>query len=189
MMKNSHTESRRHFVLALASSGIAATATGLLNEKSAHASTISPFEVRPAPKYYPKPSHVPEITLAGKVAVITGASRGIGLAVGLALQALGVQVIGTSRTPDAYPEHPFPLLTLNLADPVSIQEFVSAVSYLPQVQSAGGIDILVNNAGRGVVGGVIPVDPNLYFAGIQTGLATLYGGHVAVDELSQRPFN
>ena len=177
-MKNSHSQSKRHFLAGLASSGIAAT--GLLYGKSAHASTIPPFEVRLAPKYYPKPSHVPEITLAGKVAVITGASRGIGLAVGLALQALGVQVIGTSRTPDAYPEHPFPLLTLDLADPVSIQEFVPAVLYLPQVQSVGGIDILVNNAGRGVVGGVIPVDPNMYFAGIQTGLATLYGGHVAV---------
>jgi len=164
----------------MASSGIVATATGLLIEKSAHASTIPPFEVRPAPKYYPKPSYVPEITLAGKVAVITGASRGIGLAVGLALQALGVQVIGTSRSPDAYPGHPFPLLSLNLADPDSIQGFVPAVLSLPQVQSAGGIDILVNNAGRGVVGGVIPVDPNMYFAGIQTGLATLYGGHVAV---------
>jgi len=164
----------------MASSGIVATATGLLIEKSAHASTIPPFEVRPAPKYYPKPGYVPEITLAGKVAVITGASRGIGLAVGLALQALGVQVIGTSRSPDAYPGHPFPLLSLNLADPVSLQGFVPAVLSLPQVQSAGGIDILVNNAGRGVVGGVIPVDPNMYFAGIQTGLATLYGGHVAV---------
>lgn len=177
-MKNSHSESRRHFLAGMASSGI--VATGLLNEKFAQASTIPPFEVRPAPKYYPKPSYVPEITLAGKVAVITGASRGIGLAVGLALQALGVQVIGTSRTPDAYPGHPFPLLTLDLADPVSIQEFVSAVLYLPQVQNVGGIDILVNNAGRGVVGSVIPVDPNMYFAGIQTGLATLYGGHVAV---------
>ena len=89
-MKNSHSESKRHFLAGLASSGIAAAITTGLNVNSAHASTIPPFEVRPAPKYYPKPSHVPEITLAGKVAVVTGASRGIGLAVGLALQALRI---------------------------------------------------------------------------------------------------
>jgi NAD(P)-dependent dehydrogenase (short-subunit alcohol dehydrogenase family) len=65
-------------------------------------------------------------------------------------------------------------------DPASIQGFVATVLGRPEVQGAGGIDILVNNAGRGVIGGVIPVDPNMYFAGIQTGLATLYGGHVAV---------
>lgn len=178
-MENRHLESRRHFLVGVASSGIAAT--GLLSAKSAHASTIPPpFEVRPAPKFYPKPSYVPELTLAGKVAVITGASRGIGLAVGVALQALGVQVIGTSRTPAAYAGHPFPLLSLNLADPASIQGFIAAVLGRPEVLGAGGIDILVNNAGRSVVGGVVPVDPNLYFAGIQTGLATLYGGHVAV---------
>jgi len=177
-MKNSRSESRRHFLAAMASSGI--VATGLSNLKSAHASTIPPFQVRPAPKYYPTPNHVSEISLAGKVAVITGASRGIGLAVGLALQALGVQVIGTSRTPAAYPGHPFPLLSLDLVNPASIQGFVATVSGRQEVQGAGGIDILVNHAGRAVVGGVVPVDPNMYFAGIQTGLATLYGGHVAV---------
>lgn len=177
-MKNSHSESRRHFLVAMASGGVAAT--GLLCEKPAHASTIPPFEVRPAPKFYPKPSYVPEIALAGKVAAVTGASRGIGLAVGQALQALGVQVIGTSRTPAAYAGHPFPLLNLDLVNPASVQGFVATVLGRPEVQGAGGIDILVNNAGRGVVGGIVPVDPNMYFAGIQTGLATLYGGHVAV---------
>jgi NAD(P)-dependent dehydrogenase (short-subunit alcohol dehydrogenase family) len=178
MKENGQLESRRRFVAALARSAVVAPA--ILSESRAHAATIPPFEVRLAPKYYPKPNHVPEIDLAGKVAVITGASRGIGLAVGLALQAIGVQVIGTSRTPANYPGHPFPLLTLNLVDPASIQGFVATVLGRPEVQSAGGIDILVNNAGRAVVGGVIPVDPNMYFAGIQAGLATLYGGHVAV---------
>lgn len=177
-MKNIHLESRRHFLGALASSGI--VATGLLNVKSANAATIPPFEVRPAPKYYPKPGFVPEINLGGKVAVITGASRGIGRAVGRALQTLGVQIIGTSRTPADYPGHPFPLISLDLGNQASIQGFVAALLSRPEVQAAGGIDILVNNAGRSVVGSVIPVDPNMYFAGIQTGLATLYGGHVAV---------
>jgi NAD(P)-dependent dehydrogenase (short-subunit alcohol dehydrogenase family) len=178
MKKNGHSESKRRFLAGLASSAVVAPA--ILSESRAQAATIPPFEVRLAPKYYPKPNHVPEINLAGKVAVITGASRGIGLAVGLALHAIGVQVIGTSRTPNAYPGHPFPLLNLDLADPASTQGFIATVLGRPEVQSAGGIDILVNNAGRAVVGGVIPVDPNIYFAGIQTGLATLYGGHVAV---------
>jgi NAD(P)-dependent dehydrogenase (short-subunit alcohol dehydrogenase family) len=178
MKTNDNSESRRHFLAGLASGAIVAPA--ILSESRVQAATIPPFEVRLAPKFYPKPNHVPEINLAGKVALVTGASRGIGLAIGLALQALGVQVIGTSRTPAAYPVHPFPLLTLELADPASIQGFVATVLGRPEVQSAGGIDILVNHAGRAVVGGVIPVDPNMYFAGIQTGLATLYGGHVAV---------
>ena len=178
MKKSSHLESRRGFLVALASGGLVAPA--LLTSGFARAATPRPFEVRLAPKFYPTPNNVAEINLAGKVAVITGASRGIGLAVGLALQAMGVQVIGTSRTPVAYPGHPFPLLSLDLVNPASIQGFAATVLSRPEVQGAGGIDMLLNNAGRGVVGGVVPVDPNWYFAGIQTGLATLYAGHVAV---------
>lgn len=177
-MKKTHSESKRRFLAGLASAGLVAPA--LLTDNLARAATAPPFAVRLAPKYYPTPNHVSEINLAGKVAIITGASRGIGLALGLALQALGVQVIGTSRTPAAYPGHPFLLLNLDLVDPVSIHGFVATVLGRSEVKGAGGIDILVNNAGRGVLGGVIPVDPNMFFAGIQTGLATLYGGHVAV---------
>ena len=178
MNKSTHSESKRRFLTALASGGLVAPA--LLADNLARAATAPPFEVRTAPRYYPTANHVAELNVAGKVAVITGASRGIGLAVGLALQALGVQVIGTSRTPAAYPGHPFPLLSLDLVDPASIQGFVTTVLSRSEVQVAGGIDILINNGGRGVLGGVIPVEPNLYFAGIQAGLATLYGGHVAV---------
>jgi len=178
-MKNiPHSDSKRRFLAALACGGLAAPA--MLSGNFAKAATAPPFVTRLAPKFYPLPNHVPEINIAGKVAVITGASRGIGLAVGLALQEIGVQVIGTSRTPDNFPTHPFPLLSLNLEDPTSIQIFIETILNRPEVQSAGGIDMLVNNAGRAVVGSVIPVDPSLYFAGIQSGLATLYGGHVAV---------
>ena len=175
---DTRSKNRRQFVVALASGAVVAPA--LLGTDPLHATAAPPFRVRPAPIFYPGPDSLPEIDLADKVAVITGASRGIGLAVGLALQDLGVQVIGTSRTPGLYPGHPFPLLSLDLVSPASVQGFAATVLSRPEVQDAGGIDILLNNAGRGMVGSVIPVDPTVYFAGIQTGLATIYGGHVAV---------
>jgi len=179
-MENKHSKSKRRFLAALAGGAVATPA--LFSQSLAQAATIPPFEARLAPKYYPKPDHVSEIDLAGKVAVITGASRGIGLATGLALQALGVQVIGTSRTPQDYPGHPFPLIALELEDAASIQAFVSTVLSCREVQNNGGIDILVNNAGRYVFGGVIPTAaaPELYFSGIQSALAALYAGHIAV---------
>lgn len=176
--ESGHSEGRRRLLATLARGAVVGPA--ILADGLARAAPIPPFEVRLAPRYYPKTDHAPEIDLAGKVAVVTGASRGIGLAVGLALQASGVNVVGTSRTPATYPGHPFPLLALDLEEPASIQGFVAAVLSRPEVQGAGGIDILVNNAGRAVVGGVTPVDPGLYFAGLQTALATIYLGHVAV---------
>jgi hypothetical protein len=134
MKRSTHLESKRRFLAALASGGLVAPV--LLTDNLARAATAPPFEVRLAPKYYPTPNNVPEINLAGKVAIITGASHGIGLAVGLALKALGVQVIGTSRTPAAYPGHPFPLLNLDLVNPASVQGFFATVMGRPEVQGA-----------------------------------------------------
>jgi len=178
MKDHSHVESKRRFLASLIGGGVAAPA--LIMGNLAQAATAPPFEVRLDPKYYPKLNCTGDINIAGKVALITGASRGIGLAVGRALLEKGVQVIGTSRTPNDYPDHPFPLLSLDLADTASIQLFVANVLARPEIQSVGGIDILVNNAGRAVMGSILPVDPNLYFTGIQTALATLYGGHIAL---------
>jgi NAD(P)-dependent dehydrogenase (short-subunit alcohol dehydrogenase family) len=160
----------------LATGGAAASLGGL----APAVAKPPPFETQFLPNYFPKPDHVSEIDLTGKVAVITGASRGIGLATGLALQNAGVTVLGTSRDPAAHPLHPFPLLSLDLEDPLSINAFLGAVQTHSDVVNNGGIDILVNNAGRFAVGTILPVDPGTYFPAIEKALAVLYGGHIAV---------
>ena len=52
------------------------------------------------------PPFTPQVMLAGKLAVVTGASRGNGRAIGDALTERGVDVIGTSRNPATVPTPP-----------------------------------------------------------------------------------
>lgn len=138
-------------------------------------------------KYFPRPAaqHEKAFELVGKLAVITGASRGIGRAAGEALMAQGVTVIGTSRDPSSVPHPPnFPLLPLDLSDTASIQQFVSSLTQHPSFVGRGQIDILVNNAGRYVLGQIVPsgdTDINADFlAGRELGVRTNYLGHVAL---------
>jgi 3-oxoacyl-[acyl-carrier protein] reductase len=138
--------------------------------------------VKLAPKYYPLESFDPELDLKGKLAVITGASRGLGRAIGEALAALGVDVIGTSRNPARVPNAPaFPLLALDLADPLSVLAFAKVLHSHPKFLRHDQVDILVNNAGRAVLGEIIPLSPtdlDFYLAQRQLGLQTVYSGHV-----------
>lgn len=137
-----------------------------------------------APRYYPLTRFKPQIDLSGKLAVITGASRGNGRAVGEALAALGVDVIGTSRNPAGVPDPPaFPLLTLDIADPASVLAFIGALQAHPLFKSHGQVDILGNNAGRFVIGEIVPLSPAdfpFYLAQRDLGLHTVYFGHVVV---------
>lgn len=84
--------------------------------------------------------------LSGKVAIVTGAARGIGRAIALALAAEGARVAiadidldqatAAARDSDAA----FPVY-VDVADAASVAQMVDAVA-----QHLGGIDILVNNA-------------------------------------------
>ncbi len=146
-----------------------------------------PGGVKLAPRYYPLESFDPEIDLRGKLAVITGASRGLGRAVGEALTALGVDVIGTSRNPVRVPNPPaFPLLALDIANPLSVLGFARALQSNPKFLRHGRVDILANNAGRAVLGEIIPLPPtdfSFYLAQRQLGLQTVYFGHVMVTNV------
>jgi 3-oxoacyl-[acyl-carrier protein] reductase len=82
------------------------------------------------------------MSLAGRVAVVTGAAHGIGSAIADALAADGAKVHRVDKEPVALDGSP--LTAADLTDRVAVDDFFTAV---------GPVDILVNTAG-GVVGQV-----------------------------------
>jgi NAD(P)-dependent dehydrogenase (short-subunit alcohol dehydrogenase family) len=84
-----------------------------------------------------------DLELKGKKAVVTGAGRGIGLAIVQALAAEGVEVLGGTRTlrpelTEATP-HTFEVDLTTVDGPGALIEYA--------VTRLGGLDILVNNVG------------------------------------------
>jgi 3-hydroxy acid dehydrogenase/malonic semialdehyde reductase len=78
--------------------------------------------------------------IAGKTAIVTGASSGIGRATARALAEAGVRVAGGARRADRLETDV--ALELDVRDPASCERFVAAA-----VEQLGGLDILFNNAG------------------------------------------
>ncbi|WP_318212866.1 oxidoreductase [Streptomyces sp. SJL17-1] len=82
------------------------------------------------------------------VALVTGASSGIGKAAALALVEAGFEVVGTSRdTSRVTPLDGVTFLDLDVAGDASAAAVVQQV-----VDRFGRIDVLVNNAGTGLMG-------------------------------------
>ncbi len=81
--------------------------------------------------------------LEGQVALVTGASRGIGAAVATKLGHLGAVVYGGMRRPKAV-DGVKPIL-LDVTQEATISAAIAQVQ-----REAGRLDVLVNNAGVGV---------------------------------------
>jgi NAD(P)-dependent dehydrogenase (short-subunit alcohol dehydrogenase family) len=80
-----------------------------------------------------------------QIALVTGASSGIGQATAALLAKAGYTVYGTSRRGGAAGEQPFGMLRLDVTSDASVDEAVAQV-----IQRESRIDLLVNNAGFGV---------------------------------------
>lgn len=84
-----------------------------------------------------------------KVVLITGASSGIGKAIGYYLSNKGFVVYGTSRNPKEDATSKMKMIALDVLDTNSIEKAVGSI-----IENEGRLDVLVNNAGMGITGPV-----------------------------------
>jgi NAD(P)-dependent dehydrogenase (short-subunit alcohol dehydrogenase family) len=90
----------------------------------------------------PEPAPSPPADRATRIAVVTGASSGIGLAIAHDLSGAGWHVLGLSRSRGALPDAAT-WVPCDLADAISAGEAVQAV----RETAAGGVDAIVHAAG------------------------------------------
>ena len=91
-----------------------------------------------------------DIQIQGQLALVTGASRGIGAAIALELARRGMKVIGTATTDEGAAHISSTLAAfpgcagknLNVTDAAGIESLIDSL-----VKEHGGIQVLVNNAG------------------------------------------
>jgi 3-oxoacyl-[acyl-carrier protein] reductase len=131
----------------------------------------------------------------GKIAVVTGGSRGIGFAIGEALLAAGASVTITGRS-ERHLERARDALTKgdtsrgdrlhlsqgDIADPAAARAAVDGT-----VDRFGGLDVLVNNAGVGEFGNVADMSIEQWRTVIGTNLdGVFYSCHAAIPAMKQR---
>lgn len=113
--------------------------------------------------------------MQGKIALVTGATRGIGRAVAEELASKGAFVIGTATSEkgaesiSAYLGEKGKGLVLNVADQASIDAVLEQIK-----QEFGDIDILVNNAGITRDNLLMRMKDEEWFDILQTNLSSVY---------------
>ncbi len=119
------------------------------------------------------------VSLAGKVAFVTGASRGIGAAVARALAAEGVKLGLASRSGDDLGLADTVGLRCDVADRAQVDAAVAAA-----VERFGRLDILVANAGVGAYGPFAELSPEHLEEMIDVNLkGTIYAVGAALPHL------
>lgn len=107
--------------------------------------------------------------LNGAVALVTGASRGLGAAIADGLREAGATVLGTSRDQESAGRVAKRLgsvpIVMDVADVSSVRAGIARAA-----SEFGRLDILVNNAGQNIPQGVFDVDEASWDSVINTNL-------------------
>lgn len=102
-------------------------------------------------------------SIAGKVALITGAGRGIGRAIAIAFAQEGIHVGLVGRTLENLQKVKEELKSYNVNVAIAAADVANLDSITSAVESVrgelGAIDILINNAGIGKFGGFMELTP------------------------------
>lgn len=116
--------------------------------------------------------------LEGKVAIVTGASKGIGKAIAVALADAGAKIVLAARTPQTVEDVAAELRETGAnatAVPTDVTD-IDAVQNLVQrtLETYQNLDILINNAGSGKFGTVTDFDPSDWDNVINSNLKGVY---------------
>lgn len=125
--------------------------------------------------------------LTDKVALITGASKGIGFGIAEALLKLGVKVVITSRSQESADEAAQKLGGGVLAIASDVKNWESQQKAVEQtISKFGQLDFLIANAGVGHFAPIDEMDPELWHDTIDTNLTgVFYSVKAAIPALKE----
>ncbi len=132
------------------------------------------------------------LPLAGRVALVTGASRGIGYASALGLAQAGAHIIATARTQGGLVElddaittatgHGATLVPMDITDGDGIDKLGGAI-----FERWGKLDILVSNAGElGLLTPIGHLDPQIWDRAVAVNMTATYRLIRSMDPLLRR---
>jgi 3-oxoacyl-[acyl-carrier protein] reductase len=117
-------------------------------------------------------------SLKGKIALVTGAGKGIGKAIALALAAEGVHVGLLARTTKDLEQLAQEIKALGVKTAVvtaDVSDRIAIETAVAQVQSElGNVDILINNAGTGTFGKFLELEPEVWENQIKVNVLGVY---------------